>query len=103
MLYHKGNIQTHIFQNRSDGAPAQRELVIKGYESIRKLEGNWFTVLEGFAVMVMIENYCHHAPDPRETEGLKAEQPYALAIINNYLNGEPFLFNAIEVKTNFFE
>ncbi|MGO4500996.1 hypothetical protein AB4114_34630 [Paenibacillus sp. 2RAB27] len=54
-------------------------------------------------MMVMIENYCHHAPDPRETEGLKAEQPYALAIINNYLNGEPFLFNAIEVKTNFFE
>ncbi|WP_246303146.1 phosphotransferase enzyme family protein [Paenibacillus plantarum] len=80
--------------------PAQRELVIKGYESIRKLEGNWYTALEGFAVMVMIENYCHHAPDPRETAGLKAEQPYALAIINNYLNGEPFLFNSIEVKND---
>ncbi|WP_246320215.1 hypothetical protein [Paenibacillus qinlingensis] len=78
--------------------PAQRELVIKGYESIRKLDDNWLTELEGFAVMVMIENYCHHAPDPRETEGLIAEQPYAQAIMKNYLNGEPFLFHVIEVN-----
>jgi Ser/Thr protein kinase RdoA (MazF antagonist) len=77
--------------------PAQRELVIKGYESIRKLEDDWLAALETFTVMVMIENYCHHAPDPRETEGLKEEQPYAQAIIKNYLSGAPFLFNTIEV------
>lgn len=77
--------------------PAQREIVIKGYESIRTLEGHWFQALEHFTVMVMIENYCHHAPDPRETDGLKAEQPYAQAILKNYLNGAPFLFNAIEI------
>lgn len=77
--------------------PAQRELVIKGYESIRKLESDWLPVLEGFTVMVMIENFCHHAPDPRETAGLLEEQPYAQAIIKNYLKGAPFLFNAIEI------
>ncbi|WP_240422118.1 phosphotransferase enzyme family protein [Paenibacillus periandrae] len=77
--------------------PWQRELLIKGYESKRRLEGNWFTALENFTVMVMIENHCHHAPDPRETEGLKDEQPYAQAIIKNYLAGAPFLFNAIEI------
>jgi Ser/Thr protein kinase RdoA (MazF antagonist) len=76
--------------------PAQREIVIKGYESIMKLEDDWLAKLETFTVMVMIENYCHHAPDPRETEGLKAEQPYAQAIIKNYLSGAPFLFNTIE-------
>lgn len=74
--------------------PAQRELVIKGYESLRKLEGDWLPALESFAVMVMIENYSHHAPDPRETEGLKEEQPYAIPMIKNYLNGKPFLFHS---------
>lgn len=77
--------------------PLQRELVIKGYESVAKLEGEWVQTLEHFTVMVMIENYCHHAPDPRETEGLKAEQPYAQAILRNYLKGDPFLFNTIEI------
>ncbi|TQK53502.1 Ser/Thr protein kinase RdoA (MazF antagonist) [Brevibacillus sp. AG162] len=74
--------------------PAQRELVIKGYESLRKLEGDWLPTLESFTVMVMIENYSHHASDPREIEGLKAEQPYAIAMIKNYLNGTPFLFHS---------
>ncbi|MBP1989690.1 phosphotransferase enzyme family protein [Paenibacillus eucommiae] len=77
--------------------PAQRELVTKGYQSIRKLEEDWLPILENFTVMVMIENYSHHAPDPRESEGLKGEQPYAQAIIKHYLNGKPFLFNSIEV------
>ncbi|WP_339315713.1 phosphotransferase [Paenibacillus sp. FSL R10-2734] len=77
--------------------PLQRELVIKGYESVSKLDGDWFQALEHFTVMVMIENYCHHASDPRETEGLKAEQPYALAMLRNYLEGESFLFNMIEI------
>jgi Ser/Thr protein kinase RdoA (MazF antagonist) len=77
--------------------PSQRELVIKGYESNKKLEGDWLPALESFTVMVMIESYCHHAPDPRENERLKEEQPYAQAIIKNYLAGAPFLFNAIEI------
>jgi Ser/Thr protein kinase RdoA (MazF antagonist) len=77
--------------------PAQRQIVIKAYQSIRKLESDWLSALESFTVMVMIESYCHHAPDPRETAGLKDQQPYAQAIIRNYLKGAPFLFNAIEV------
>ncbi|MCM3781903.1 phosphotransferase [Neobacillus mesonae] len=77
--------------------PMQRELVIKGYETIMILEADWLSLLESFTVMVMIENYCHHAPDPRETEGLKKEQPYAQAIISNYLKGNPFLFNTLEL------
>lgn len=76
--------------------PAQRELVIKGYESLRELEGDWLPILEGYTVMVMIENYSHHASDPRETEGLKEEQPFALPIIEKYLNGIPFLFPSSE-------
>lgn len=77
--------------------PAQRKLLIEGYESKRRLEGDWLPELESFTVMVMLENYCHHAPDPRETEGLKEEQPYAQAIIKKYLAGAPFLFNPIEI------
>nr|WP_208414594.1 phosphotransferase [Paenibacillus castaneae] len=77
--------------------PTQRELVVKGYRSIRGLGDDWLLDLESFTVMVMIENYCHHAPDPRETEGLKEEQPYAQAIIKNYLSGAPFLFNKLEI------
>lgn len=77
--------------------PLQRELIIKGYESMNKLPEDWLQALEHFMVMVMIENYCHHAPDPRETEGLKEEQPYAGAILRNYLKGETFLFNTIEI------
>ncbi|WP_227011510.1 phosphotransferase enzyme family protein [Paenibacillus lutimineralis] len=78
--------------------PLQRELVVKGYQSIRDLEENWLPALESFSVMVMIEDYCHHAPDPRETKGLKEEQPYAQAILRNYLNGSPFLFNHIHLN-----
>ncbi|WP_244169806.1 phosphotransferase enzyme family protein [Paenibacillus helianthi] len=77
--------------------PLQRELVINGYETIMRLEADWLPALESFTVMVMIENYCHHAPDPRETEGLKEEQPYAQAIIRNYLKGKPFLFKTLEL------
>lgn len=78
--------------------PLERDLVIKGYESIMRLESDdWLSVLESFTVLVMIENYCHHAPDPRETEGLKQEQPFAQAMIRNYLKGKPFLFNTLEM------
>ncbi|MFF2885915.1 phosphotransferase enzyme family protein [Paenibacillus sp. NPDC057967] len=76
--------------------PTQRALVIKGYESIRELGEDWQSKLATFAVMVMIENYSHHAPDPRETEGLKVEQPYAQEILKRYRNGEPFLFQSFQ-------
>ncbi|WP_248928553.1 hypothetical protein [Paenibacillus hamazuiensis] len=71
--------------------------MIRGYESVRKLQEGWLPALEHFMVMVMIENYSHHSPDPRETQNLQEEQPYAQAIIKHYLAGKPFLFNAIEI------
>ncbi|MBH5318822.1 phosphotransferase [Paenibacillus sp. GSMTC-2017] len=77
--------------------PPQRRLVLEGYESIRKLTQNCIQELETFMVMVMIENYSHHASDPREWEGLREEQPYAQAILKNFLNEEPFLFNEIKI------
>lgn len=76
--------------------PGHRTLVIKGYESIRSLGKGWESKLETFAVMAMLENYSHHAPDPRETEGLKKEQPYAQAILKSYISGEPLLFEVLE-------
>lgn len=76
--------------------PKQRGVFIQGYESVRKLQIGYVRNLESFFVMSMIENYCHHASDPRETASLIDEQPYAQAIIRNYLNDTPFLFDVIE-------
>lgn len=76
--------------------PKHRWMLIQGYESIRKLETDYFRDLECFFVMFMIENYCHHASDPRETASLIDEQKYAQAYIREYLNGNPFLFEVIE-------
>jgi Ser/Thr protein kinase RdoA (MazF antagonist) len=77
--------------------PMQRQFFIQGYESIRKLDNGYVQALECFAVMACIENYSNHAPDPRETAGLIEQQPYAQALIRNYLNDVPFLFNPIEL------
>jgi Ser/Thr protein kinase RdoA (MazF antagonist) len=77
--------------------PQRRGLFIQGYESVRKLQHNYVRHLECFFVMFMIENYSTHSSDPRETAGLIAEQPYAQAIIREYLNGAPFLFNPIKL------
>ncbi|OAB34025.1 phosphotransferase enzyme family protein [Paenibacillus glacialis] len=76
--------------------PKHRWMFIKGYESVRKLETDYVRYLECFFVMFMIENYCHHASDPRETSSLIDEQQYALAYIREYLNDTPFLFDVIE-------
>ncbi|AFC31296.1 aminoglycoside phosphotransferase [Paenibacillus mucilaginosus 3016] len=76
--------------------PAQRELVLHGYESLRPLEAHWLPALEHFTIMVLIENYSHHAPDPRETEGLRAEQPYAQTMLKRFLSERPFLFQSLE-------
>lgn len=76
--------------------PAQRGMLIQGYESVRKLEPNYVRYLECFFIMSMIENYCHHASDPRETSSLIEEQPYAQACIREYLSDHSFLFEVIE-------
>jgi Ser/Thr protein kinase RdoA (MazF antagonist) len=76
--------------------PKHRRIFIQGYESIRKLEPNYARYLEAFFVMLMIENYCHHASNPEEIEGLIREQPYAQAYIREYLKDRPFLFEEIQ-------
>lgn len=76
--------------------PKHRWMFIQGYESVRKLETDYVRYLECFFVMFMIENYCHHASDPRETSSLIDEQQYAQAYIREYLNDTRFLFNVIE-------
>ncbi|WP_028594795.1 phosphotransferase enzyme family protein [Paenibacillus assamensis] len=73
-----------------------RRIFLEGYESIRKLEEDYERPLASMFVMFMIENYCYHCSDPRETAGLNAEQPYAQAIIQSYLQDRPFLFEALE-------
>lgn len=79
--------------------PKLRRKYIQGYESIRRLESGYVRHLECFFVMVMIENYCHHSSDPRETSSLIHEQPYAQAYIRQYLNDISFLFEGIEPVT----
>ncbi|MGO4527947.1 phosphotransferase enzyme family protein [Paenibacillus sp. 2TAF8] len=76
--------------------PKHRWMLIQGYESIGKLEADYTRDLECFFVMILIENYCHHASDPRETASLIEEQKYAQAYIREYLNGNRFLFEVIE-------
>ncbi|MCR8846420.1 phosphotransferase [Paenibacillus sp. SC116] len=76
-----------------------RQLFLKGYESVRKLDEGYMRPLASMFVMFMIENYCHHSSDPRETAGLIAEQPYAQAIIQSYLQDRPFLFEPLEPIT----
>ncbi|WP_342556126.1 phosphotransferase [Paenibacillus sp. FSL R7-0652] len=76
--------------------PKHRWMLIQGYERSRKLETDYTRDLECFFIMIMIENYCHQASDPRETASLIDEQKYAQAYIREYLNGNPFLFEVIE-------
>lgn len=82
--------------------PKHRWMFIQGYESVRKLEPDYVRYLELFSIMFMIENYCHHASDPRETANLIDEQQYAQAYIREYLNNKPFLFDVVQpVKIDF--
>lgn len=76
--------------------PKHREIFIQGYQRVRTLEAEYVQQLECFFVMNMIENYCHHASDPREISSLIAEQPYAQAIIRDFLKGVPFVFQVNE-------
>ncbi|MGG4104171.1 phosphotransferase [Paenibacillus lautus] len=76
--------------------PNQRFKVLQGYESVRKLGSDYIQSLECFFIMIMMEDYSHHASNPRETESLKSEQIYALAYIREYLSGRSFLLNVVE-------
>lgn len=76
-----------------------RRMFIKGYKSVSPLETDYIRDLELFFIMFMIENYCHHASDPRETDSLIQEQPLAQAYIRAYLKGESFLLDPIEPVT----
>lgn len=76
-------------------SPHQRRQFLYGYERVRALAPNYSENLAYFFIMIMIENYCHHAPDPRETAGLLKEQPFAQAYLREFLNDTPFLFDAI--------
>lgn len=74
-----------------------RHRFIDGYKSVHRLDNGHLQRLECFFIMFMIENYCHHASDPRETDALVQEQPLAQAYIKAYLNGTPFLLDTIEL------
>jgi Ser/Thr protein kinase RdoA (MazF antagonist) len=78
--------------------PEQRKVFIQGYKSVKELDNNYAKHLECFFIMFMIENYCHHASDPRETASLIDEQQYAQAYIREYLHGKSFLFDVIHIK-----
>ena len=76
--------------------PKHRSLFIQGYESVKSLDKDYIHDLECLFIMCMIENYCHHSSDPRETSSLINEQKYAQAYIKEYLKGNSFLFQVIE-------
>jgi len=73
-----------------------RKNFVEGYAGLRKLQEGYERLLETMFIKVMIENYCHHCSDPSETEGLIAEQPYAQAYIQAYLQRRSFLFESLE-------
>jgi len=76
--------------------PKQRYQVILGYQSVRPLDSGYIRSVEFFFIMIMIENYSHHASNPSETDSLKHEQMYALAYIDAYLSGNSFLLNVLK-------
>ncbi|MFS0722484.1 phosphotransferase enzyme family protein [Paenibacillus sp. 1P07SE] len=76
--------------------PKHRWMLLSSYEALRPTGPGAVQALETFFIMIMIENYSHHASNPREAASLKAEQPYALAYLKLFLGGEPFLFEVVE-------
>lgn len=76
--------------------PEQRRDLLRAYDEAREVRQDEVRKLECFFIMTMMENYSHHAPNPLEWEGMRAEQPYALAYIQAFLKGESFLFRKLE-------
>jgi len=72
--------------------PEQRRDLLRAYDETREVREDEVKQLECFFIMTMMENYSHHAPNPLGWEGMRAEQPYALAYIQAFLKGESFLF-----------
>ena len=74
----------------------QRGQFIVGYESVRKLPCGYIQQMECFFIMFMIENYCHHAANPEETENLKSEQVFAQTYLHAFLQDSSFLFRRVD-------
>ncbi|MCJ8013909.1 phosphotransferase [Paenibacillus sp. KQZ6P-2] len=79
--------------------PGQRQVFLEGYESLLPHPSHTDNIreLETFFIKSLIENQSFHAPHPWEAAELRESKPYSLALIRHYLDGKPFLFNAIPV------
>lgn len=79
--------------------PVQRQWFMEGYERLRPVSGQpgCIPALETFFVKALIENQSFHAPHPWEAAELRESKPYSLALLRHYLDGKPFLFEAIPV------
>lgn len=76
--------------------PELRRDLLRAYHGTRQMREDEVKQLECFFIMTMMENYSHHASNPLEWEGARAEQPYALAYIQAFLMGESFLFRKLD-------
>ena len=74
----------------------QRKQFIAGYENVKKLSSGYIQQVECFFIMFMIENYCHHAANPVETENLKSEQVFAQTYLHAFLQDSSFLFRRVD-------
>lgn len=74
----------------------QREQFFAGYESVKKLPSGYIQQVECFFIMFMIENYCHHAANPEETENMIFEQMFAQAYLQAFLQDSSFLFRRVD-------
>ncbi|WP_219836228.1 phosphotransferase enzyme family protein [Paenibacillus sp. R14(2021)] len=76
--------------------PHHRKQFIEGYKKVRTMGDDAIPLLESFLIMSLMEAYSFHAENMLEAEGLIEEQPYAMALLNAYVNGEPFLFQPLD-------
>ena len=74
--------------------PAQRSMLLDGYESMRLLPKESVSMLETFFLQAVLENQAFHAGNPQEIPSLKEQKGYILSAIRSYLAEEPFLFPA---------
>ncbi|MCM3001851.1 phosphotransferase [Paenibacillus cellulositrophicus] len=74
--------------------PAQRSMLLDGYESMRLLPKESVSMMETFFLQAVLENQAFHAGNPQEIPSLKEQKGYILSAIRSYLAEEPFLFPA---------
>lgn len=79
--------------------PVQRQWFLEGYERLLPVSAkpDSTAALETFFIKSLIENQSFHAPHPWEAAELRESKPYSLALLRHYLDGKPFLFDAIPV------